>query len=70
MAPWARSSTAGYAGGGNKFDLDQWNAEYLARLQDFLSEASKRGIVVEISLFSSQYGEPQWNLSLSTRAIT
>ncbi|MBV8281150.1 MAG: hypothetical protein JO347_03690, partial [Candidatus Eremiobacteraeota bacterium] len=63
LAPWARSSTAGYAGGGNKFDLDHWNREYFTRLHDFLSEASKRGIVVEISLFSSQYGEIQWNLS-------
>ena len=62
-APWTRSSTPGYAGGGNKFDLDRWNAEYFARLHDFLSEAAKRGIVVEISLFSSQYGEMQWALS-------
>jgi hypothetical protein len=63
IAPWARSSQPGYAGGGNRFDLDQWNPEYFTRLHDFLSEASKRGIVVEISLFSSQYGEAQWNLS-------
>lgn len=63
MAPWARSSTPGYAGGGNKLDLDQWNPEYFTRLHDFLTEASKRGIVVEISLFSSQYGEAQWTLS-------
>lgn len=63
IAPWKRSTTPGYAGGGNKFDLDAWNPEYFARLHDFLSEASRRGIVVEISLFSSQYGEAQWALS-------
>ena len=63
LAPWVRSSTAGYAGGGNKFDLDHWNPEYFARLHDFLAEAGRRGIVVEISLFSSQYGEMQWALS-------
>jgi len=63
LAPWARSSTPGYAGGGNKLDLDQWNPEYFTRLHEYLSEASKRGIVVEMSLFSSQYGEAQWNLS-------
>lgn len=63
LAPWARSTTAGYAGGGNKFDLDQWDTEYFKRLHDFLTEASKRGIVVEISLFSSQYGDLQWDLS-------
>ncbi|MGC2619376.1 MAG: hypothetical protein WA414_10080, partial [Acidobacteriaceae bacterium] len=63
VAPWARSATAGYAGGGNKFDLEQWDPEYFARLHDFLAEAQRRGIVVEISLFSSQYGEAQWELS-------
>jgi hypothetical protein len=63
LAPWARSSVGGYAGGGNKFDLEQWNPEYFRRLHDFLSEASKRGIVVELTLFSSQYGEMQWNVS-------
>ena len=63
IAPWTRSNTAGYAGGGNKFNLEQWNAECFARLHDFLSEASKHGIVVEVSLFSSQYGEMQWKLS-------
>lgn len=63
VAPWARSSEPGYAGGGNKLDLAKWNPEYFARLHDFLGEASRLGIVVEIGLFSSQYGEMQWNLS-------
>ena len=63
VAPWARSSEPGYAGGGNKLDLAKWNPEYLSRLHDFLGEASRLGIVVEIGLFSSQYGEMQWNLS-------
>lgn len=63
ILPWARSEEPGYAGGGNKFDLDKWDAEYFRRLNDFLSEAERRGVVVEISLFSSQYGEPQWRVS-------
>ncbi|HTQ58718.1 MAG TPA: hypothetical protein VMI32_00720 [Candidatus Solibacter sp.] len=63
LTPWARSETPGYASGGNKFDLAKWNPEYFARLLDFLSEAAKRGIVVEITLFSSHYGEPQWQVS-------
>ncbi len=63
VAPWARSETAAYAGGGNKFDLEKWNPEYFSRLHDFLAEAARRGIVVEITLFSSQYGEMQWNVS-------
>lgn len=63
IAPWMRSDAPGYAGGGNKFDLDKWNPEYFERLHSFLAEAAKRGIVVEITLFSSQYGEIQWALS-------
>src|SRR5246127_1985312 len=53
IAPWVRSETPGYAGGGNKFDLTKWNPEYFERYRAFLADASKRGIVVEISLFSS-----------------
>jgi hypothetical protein len=63
IAPWMRSDAPGYAGGGSKFDLDKWNLEYFARLHSFLAEAAKRGIVVEITLFSSQYGDVQWALS-------
>jgi len=63
ILPWARSNEPDYAGGGNRFDLDKWNPEYFRRLHDFLSNAERRGIIVEISLFSSQYGEPQWKLS-------
>ena len=63
LAPWARSGEDGYRGGGNKFDLSSWDKAYFERLHDFLTEASRREIVVEISLFSSQYGEEQWKLS-------
>jgi hypothetical protein len=63
LAPWARSATPGYAGGGNKFDLDQWDRAYFKRFHDFLAEAEQRGIVVEISLFSAQYNDTQWNVS-------
>src|ERR1700736_736691 len=50
LAPWARSNTPGYAGGGNKFDLERWDAAFFARYRDVLAEAAKRGIVVEITL--------------------
>jgi hypothetical protein len=63
LAPWTRSAVPGYAGGGNKFDLDRWDAEYFKRFRAFLAEAEKRGIVVELSLFSAQYNEVQWNVS-------
>jgi hypothetical protein len=68
IAPWARSDAPGYTGGGNKFDLARWNPEYFDRLRDFLSEAAKCGIVVEITLFSSHYGEQQWNVSVLNAA--
>jgi hypothetical protein len=68
IAPWARSGTDGYAGGGGKFDLTQWNPEYFGRLHAFLDDASQRGIVVELTLFSAHYGEAQWNLSPFNRA--
>jgi hypothetical protein len=61
--PWPRSSEPGYAGGGNKFDLAKWDPEYFRRFHAFLTEAEQHGIVVEISLFSSQYGDVQWNFS-------
>ncbi|HNY26026.1 MAG TPA: ThuA domain-containing protein [Candidatus Sumerlaeota bacterium] len=63
LCPWARSSEAGYAGGGNKFDLTQWNPEYFQRLRDFVTEASNRGIVVEFVLFCPFYEDSMWNLS-------
>lgn len=63
LAPWARSGEPGYAGGGNKFDLNRWDAAYLARLKDFIREAGRRGIVVELTLFCSTYSDRQWALS-------
>jgi hypothetical protein len=63
VAPWARSETPGYEAGGNKFDLDRWNPEFVARFRDFLSEAARRSIVVEVTLFSSHYQEIQWKMS-------
>ncbi|HLV01937.1 MAG TPA: cellulase family glycosylhydrolase, partial [Acidobacteriota bacterium] len=63
IAPWARSDTPGYAGGGPKFDLQQWNPEYFERLHDLMEEASRLGIVVELVLFCPFYREEQWALS-------
>jgi hypothetical protein len=63
VAPWARSSMPGYAGGGNKFDLERWNPEYFRRYRDFLDQANQHGMVVEVTLFSSQYGDAQWAVS-------
>jgi hypothetical protein len=60
---WSRSTTPGYVGGGNKFDLESWNETHLARLRDFVSQAGKRGVVVEISLFCPFYEDKLWEIS-------
>jgi hypothetical protein len=54
IAPWARS--------GGRFDLQQWNPAFFERYRDFLAEASRLGIVVEVTLFSSYYQEAHWNI--------
>ena len=63
LIPWARSTTAGYAGGGSKFDLDRWDDAYFRRLHDFVRRAGQQGIVVEVTLFSSIYGDAQWKVN-------
>jgi hypothetical protein len=63
VAPWARSAVPGYADGGNKFDLSQWDSACFRRLRDFLMEAGNRGVVVEITLFCNWYGDEMWRLS-------
>lgn len=63
ICPWARSTTPGYANGGNKFDLTRWDEAYFMRLKDFVAEAGKRGVIVEVVLFCPFYEEMQWELS-------
>jgi len=63
ICPWSRSKEPGYANGGNKFDLSEWDNAYFARLKDFVAEAGKRNIVVELDLFSNYYDTVQWKLS-------
>ncbi len=63
ICPWARSNTPGYANGGNKFDLTKWDSAYFKRLRDFVAEASKNGVVVELVLFCPFYKDDMWKLS-------
>jgi hypothetical protein len=63
ICPWARSDQPGYSNGGNKFDLNKWDAAYFQRLRDFVGEAGKRGIVVELVLFCPFYEDIMWKLS-------
>jgi hypothetical protein len=55
LVPWKRSNEPGAACGGNKFDLDKWDESYFLRMNSFVAEADKRGIIVEVTLFSSIY---------------
>ncbi len=63
VCPWARSDRLGYANGGTKFDLTKWDAAYFKRLKDFVAQASRRGIVIELTLFCPMYDDSQWKLS-------
>jgi hypothetical protein len=63
ITPWARSSTPGYPNGGNKFDLNRWDEAYFKRLKDFVKQAERRGVIVELNLFCPFYEDAQWKLS-------
>ncbi len=63
ICPWKRSAEPGYEDGGNKFDLDKWDKKYFQRLRNFVLEAGRRGIVVEMTLFSSLYRDEGWKSS-------
>ncbi len=62
ILPWARSDKPGYAQGGNLFDLDRWDKDYFLRLKDFVAQASKRDIMVEICFYNAQYDDT-WPIS-------
>jgi hypothetical protein len=63
VCPWARGAVPGAADGGNKFDLEAFDPAYFARLEDFIREAGKRGIVVELVLFCTLYDDDLWAVS-------
>src|SRR5262249_50801203 len=63
LVPWARSEVPGNTGAGYKFDLNRWDADYFRRLRDFVRAAAKAGVVVEVTLFSSIYGDQQWAIN-------
>jgi hypothetical protein len=63
ICPWMRSVNPGYYNGGNKFDLSRWDKGYFMRLRDFVGQANRRGVVVELDLFCVYYDDSMWNLS-------
>ncbi|HUF60541.1 MAG TPA: hypothetical protein VMN36_00570 [Verrucomicrobiales bacterium] len=63
VCPWARSEESGYAGGGNRFDLNRWDESYFDRLKALVRTAADCGVIVEYVFFCPFYDEAQWNLS-------
>lgn len=63
LAPWVRSGPGVALDGEPMYDLDVWNDAYFARLHRFLSMASERAIVVEVTLFSNTYVDEVWALN-------
>lgn len=55
VCPWVRN--------GSEFDLTRWNPAYFARLKEFMREASRRGVVVELNLFCPFYKDEMWQIS-------
>jgi len=63
VAPYPRTGP-GFAGDRlPKYDLDRWNPEYFERLHRFLNAASRRGVIVEVTLFSNTYTPDVWALN-------
>jgi len=63
IAPFPRTGPGKALDGEPIYDLDQWNPEYFERLHRFLDAASRRGIVVELTVFSNSYAPQVWALN-------
>ena len=63
IAPFVRKGPGKAMDGEPVYDLDAWNPEYFERLHKFLDAASKRGIVVELTVFSNAYSPETWSLN-------
>jgi len=63
ITPFVRKGPGKAMDGEPVYDLDAWNPEYFERLHKFLDAASKRGIVVELTVFSNSYSPETWALN-------
>jgi hypothetical protein len=59
LAPWVRVRPA-EGDRPESFDLDRFEPAYFERMKAFLTEAGRRGIVVELSLFCPLYEDVLW----------
>jgi hypothetical protein len=60
LAPWKRTEEAGLFEGEKKFDLNQWEPAYFERLNDFIAQADRRNIIVEVTFFCATYQDSYW----------
>ena len=63
IAPFVRKGPGKAMDGEPVYDLDAWNPEYFERLHKFLDAASKRRIIVELTVFSNSYSPETWALN-------
>lgn len=63
ISPFMRTGPGKAMDGEPMYDLSKWNPEYFERLHQFLDAASKRGIVVELTVFSNTYADNIWALN-------
>jgi hypothetical protein len=63
ISPFMRTGPGKAMDGEPVYDLDKWNPEYFERLHHFLDAASKKGIVVELTVFSNTYADDIWALN-------
>ena len=62
IAPWRLIAAAGAKQRHVRFDLNAWDEAYFKRLKGFVGAASRRGIVVEVVLFSAIYDDRLWSI--------
>jgi hypothetical protein len=60
VLPFKRTGPGEANDGGLKFDLTEWDSAYLERFRDFLREAERRDIIVEVVLFCNTYDVRRW----------
>ncbi len=63
IAPFPRIGPGKALDGEPIYDLDQSNPEYFDRLKRFLDAAARRGIIVELTIFSNAYADNIWALN-------
>lgn len=60
ITPWLRTEEEGVFQGEKKVDLDSWNPAYFDRFHSFMKLAESLEIIVEVTFFSSNYQDMNW----------